>query len=166
MGQVARARANLDPAVIREAIKRMQEAETVFETAVGASENAPPDPGFPDRIRAVAEASLQRGDALVDVSLIPGFTWTPVPDPGPVIRSHELRSGGNRPGPAHMWQSYDMAVERLSIAVQGNAIVLVAHEFREIGWVLNEIADELDPGAPKHEKSSDTGQAPDANGER
>ena len=166
MGQVARARANLDPAVIREAIKRMQEAEAVFQTAVGASDNAPPDPGFPDRIRAVAQASLQRGDALIDASLIPGFTWTPVPDPGPVIRSHELRAGGNRPGPAHMWQSYDMAVERLIIAVQGNDTALVAHEFQEIGWVLNEIADELDPSAPKREKSSDTGQAPDANGER
>ncbi len=36
-----------------------------------------------------------------------------------------------------------MAVERLFIAVQGNVISLVADEFREIGGVLNEIADEL-----------------------
>jgi excisionase family DNA binding protein len=166
MGQVARARANLDPAVIREAIKRMQEAEAVFETAVGASDNAPPDPGFPDRIRAVAQASLERAEALDEASLIPGFTWTPVSDPNPVIRSHELRPGGNRPGPPYMWQSYDMAVERLSIAAQGNVIGFVAAEFREIGWVLNEIADELDPSAPERGESSDAGQAPDADGER
>ena len=38
-----------------------------------------------------------------------------------------------------------MAVERLSIAVQGNVISLVADEFREIGWLLNEIADDLEP---------------------
>ena len=44
-GQVARARANMDPAVIREAIKAMQEAEAVFETAVESSDNAPPTPG-------------------------------------------------------------------------------------------------------------------------
>jgi excisionase family DNA binding protein len=143
-GQVARARANLDPAVIRDAIKRMQEAEAVFDTAVGASENAPPDPGFPRRLRAVADASLKRADALTKASLIPGFRWTPVSAPDPVIRSHELRPGGNRPGPPHKWQSYDMAVERLSIAVQGNVISLVADEFREIGWVLNEIADDLE----------------------
>ncbi len=62
-----------------------------------------------------------------------------------------------------MWQSYDMAVERLSIAAQGNVISFVAAEFREIGWVLNEIAYELDPSAPKREKPSDTGQPPDAN---
>ncbi len=142
-GQVARARANMDPAVIREAIKGMQEAEAVFETAVGTSDTAPPDPGFPQRIRAVAEASLQRAEALSQASLIPGFRWTPVSDPVPVIRSHELRPGGNRPGPPHKWRSYDMAVERLFIAVQGNVISLVADEFREIGGVLNEIADEL-----------------------
>jgi len=119
----------MDPAVIREAIKRMQEAEAVFETTVGASDNAPPDPGFPRRIRAVGEASLQRAEALSEASLIPGFRWTPVSDPHPAIRSHELRPGGNRPGPPHKWQSYDMAVERLSIAAQGNVISLVADEF-------------------------------------
>ena len=165
-GQVARARANMDPAVIREAIKRMQEAEAVFETAVGASDNAPPDPGFPQRIRAVAEASLQRAEALTAASLIPGFRWTPVSDPDPVIRSHELRPGGNRPGPPHKWQTYDMAVERLSIASQGNVISLVADEFREIGWVLNEIANDLEPSAPKREQQSDSGAAPDAHGQR
>ena len=159
-GQVARARANMDPAVIREAIKAMQEAEAVFETAVESSDNAPPDPGFPQRIRAVGKASLQRAEALSEADLIPGFRWTPVSDPGPVIRSHELRPGGNRPGPPHKWQSYDMAVERLSIAVQGNVISLVADEFREIGWVLNDIADDLEPTAPEREEPPDVGEPP------
>jgi excisionase family DNA binding protein len=153
-GQVARARANMDPAVIREAIKAMQEAEAVFDTSVQASDNAPPDPGFPQRIRAVAEASFQRAEALDRASLIPGFRWTPVSDPAPVIRSHELRPGGNRPGPQQKWQSYDMAVERLSIAVQGNVISLVADEFREIAWVLSQIADAL------------LGESPDTRGRR
>ena len=153
----------MDPAVIREAIKAMQEAEAVFDTAVESSDNAPPDPGFPQRIRAVADASLQRAEALTQASLIPGFRWTPVSDPDPVIRSHELRPGGNRPGPPVKWRSYDMAVERLSIAVQGNVISLVADEFREIGWVLNEIADDLEQSAatPGGEEPSDSEAAPD-----
>ena len=142
MGQVARAQ--VEPDRIRAAIKAMQEAEAVFDTAVEASNNAPPDPGFPGRIRAIAHASLQQSEALNEASLIPGFRWTPVSDPHPVIRSHELRPGGNRPGPPGKWQSYDMAVERLSIAAQGNVISLVADEFREIGLVLNEIAEELE----------------------
>jgi hypothetical protein len=122
--------------------------------------------GFPRRIRAVAEASLQQAEALSRASLIPGFRWTPVSDPHPVIRSHELRPGGNRPGPPHKWQSYDMAVERLSIAAQGNVISLVADEFREIGWVLKEIADDLEPSAPKRQEPSDFSAAPDAHGRR
>jgi excisionase family DNA binding protein len=142
LGQVARAK--VEPDRIRAAIKAMQEAEAVFDTAVEASNNAPPDPGFPRRVRAVAQASLQQAEALDKASLIPGFRWTPVSDPQPVIRSHELRPGGNRPGPPHKWRSYDMAVERLSIAAQGNVISLVADEFREIGTVLNEIAEELE----------------------
>ncbi len=146
-GQVARARANMDPAVIREAIQTMQEAEAVFETAVQESDNAPPDPGFPQRLRAIADASLQRGEALERASLIPGFTWTPVSDPVAVIRSHELRPGANRPGPPHDWRHYEMAVERLSIAVQGNVVSLVAIEFQQIGWVLNKIADALEHSA-------------------
>ena len=42
-----------------------------------------------------------------------------------------------------------MTVERLSIAAQGNVISLVADEFREIGLVLNEIADELESARPR-----------------
>ena len=98
--------------------------------------------------------------------MIPGFTWTPVSDPHPVIPSHELRPGGNRPGPSRQWQRYDMAVERLSIAVQGNVIDLVADEFREIGWVLNEIADVLEQSTPNPGEPSDFGAAPDAQGRR
>jgi len=162
-GQVARARANMDPAVIRDAIQTMQEAEAAFETAVEASDDAPPDPGFPQRLRAVADASLQRAEALDQASLIPGFRWTPVSDPDPIVRSHELRPGANRPGPPHDWRHYDMAVERLSIAVQGNVLSLVAIEFRQIGWVLNKIAEALEQNA----RTTDPVQppAPDASTE-
>jgi excisionase family DNA binding protein len=167
-GQVARLRANMDPGVIGDAIKKMQEAEAVFDTAVEASDNAPPDPGFVQRIRAVARASLQRAEALDDANRMPGFRWTPVTDSRPMVPSHELRPGGNRPGPPHKWQSYDMAVERLAIHVQGNVISFVAHEFREIGWVLNEIADALELDAPtvSSDELSDAGAPSGARGRR
>jgi excisionase family DNA binding protein len=155
-GQVARLRANIDPSVIGEAIKKMQEAEAVFDNAVEASDNAPPAPGFSERIRAVAQASLQRAEALDQAGRIPGFRWTPVTDPHPLIRSHELRAGGNRPGPPHLWQSYDMAVERLAIHVQGNVLSLVAHEFREIGRTLDQIAHALEQRTPTGKREKPT----------
>jgi excisionase family DNA binding protein len=154
--------AEVDPSRVRAALKEMQEAEAAFASAVEASNDAPPDPGFPRRIRAVANASLQQAEALSRASSIPGFRWTPMPDPGPVIRSHELRPGANRPGPPHMWQSYDMAVERLSIAAQGNVISLVADEFREIGSVLAQIAEALEPSARRRKATPATSQARDA----
>ncbi len=50
-----------------------------------------------------------------------------------------------------------MAVERLTIHVQGNVLSLVADEFREIGRVLNEIADALEPSAPTAKSEEPTG---------
>lgn len=152
LGEVARARSEIDPSVISDAIRDMQEAEAVFGQAVEASDNAPPDPGFADRIRAIAQASLQRAGALEKASMIPGFRWTPIQDPTAPIRSHELRPGGNRPGPPAAWRQHDMAVERLIIAVQGNVLSLVASEFREIGNTLNQIADALTADSVKTDR--------------
>jgi hypothetical protein len=67
-----------------------------------------------------------------------------------------------------MCQSYDMAVERLAIHVQGNVISFVAHEFREIGWVLNEIADALEQDAQTvdSDEPSDADTPPQTQGRR
>ena len=40
-----------------------------------------------------------------------------------------------------------MAVERLSIAVQGNLVGLIASEYQEISTTLREVADTLDEQA-------------------
>jgi hypothetical protein len=45
-----------------------------------------------------------------------------------------------------------MAVERLTIALQGNLLDLVADEFREIGWALNEIADAVIAESTKNDR--------------
>ena len=55
----------------------------------------------------------------------------PAPERDLSIRSPELR-GTDR-----------MAVERLSIAVQGNLVGLIASEYREISLTLREVADAL-----------------------
>ncbi len=143
-GTVARAQAMMDPAAMREAIMGMQESEGEWDAAVEASNNAPPDPGFAGRIRAVAAASTQRAESLMRADRITGFLWKPQPEAPEILRSHELRRGANRPGPAALWRRFDMTIERLSIAVQGNVFSLVADEFHEIASVLEEIADALD----------------------
>ena len=160
-GQLARK--GVDPEQVRQAVKQIQQSAAIWDTAVEASNNAPPDPGFVRRLRALAEASEQHADALTRAGSVRGFVWTPLPDGYEVLPSHELRRGGNRPGPARLWTQFDMAVERLSIAVQGNLVGLIASEYREIGTTLREVADALDERAQAaaDEELDDAGTATD-----
>jgi excisionase family DNA binding protein len=59
-------RARVDPGQIRQAQDELDEADAMWHEALTASENAPPDPGFAGRVRALAEASRRRGRLCVE----------------------------------------------------------------------------------------------------
>jgi excisionase family DNA binding protein len=139
------AKANVPPEVMRAAIRELQEAGAAWDAALDASENAPPDPGFVDRLRAIAEAAERQRDALDRAQEIPGFTWKPIPDAEDMILSNELRPGANRPGPELLWESFDLTVDRLALAMEGNYASLVYDEYRELAWVLRKIIEFLEP---------------------
>ena len=141
------AKARVPPEVMRAAVKDLQDAGAVWDAALDASENAPPDPGFVGRLRAIAEAAERQRDALDRAQVIPGFTWKPVPDTESMILSNELRPGANRPGPELLWDSLDLTVDRLALAMEGNYASLVYDEYRELAYVLREIIAALEPGA-------------------
>jgi excisionase family DNA binding protein len=143
------AKAKVPPQVMRAAVKDLQEAGAVWDAALDASESAPPDPGFVDRLRAIAEAAERQRDALDRASAIPGFTWKPVPDTEDMILSNELRPGANRPGPELLWDSFDLTVDRLALAMEGNYASLVYDEYMELAIVLREIVEALE--ARKHD---------------
>lgn len=146
----ALARAEVDPEERRAAAMDMQRAAAEWDVAIDASENAPPDPGFARRLRAIAKASEHQAEALGRAQRIPGSGWTPLPESDEMmILSHELRPGGSRPGPTRLWQSFDMTVERLSVAMQGNGLSLVADEYSELALVLTRIAEALEQAAAK-----------------
>ena len=84
--------------------------------------------------------------------MIPGFTWKPVSDTEDMILSSELRPGGNRPGPEHLWDRFDLTVDRLALAMEGNYASLVYDEYRELALVLREIIEALETrGSPATE---------------
>ncbi len=150
----ARARAKIDPEQVRATVQEMQQAAAQWDAAIDASENAPPDPGFVRRLRAISKASERQAKALRRGSEIPGFTWTPLPEAEEMILSHELRPGGSRPGPARLWQFFDMAVERLSVAMQGDDVGFVAQEYEDLADVLARIAAALEGQAEKRDRPS------------
>ncbi len=141
------------------AVKDLQEAGAVWNAALDASENAPPDPGFVARLRAIAEAAERQKEALGRARVIPGFNWKPVPDTENMILSNELRPGANRPGSDHLWDSVDLTVDRLALAMEGNYASLVYEEYMELALVLGEIIRALEPNG-----SSTAGSDPRGDG--
>lgn len=130
-------------AEFQEIVERLNRADALWQSAQEASENAPPDPGFPDRLHAFATACEEEASALGTAASIEGFSWTPSPDQRYMILSHELRPGATRPGPQSLWQRFDRTVQRLGIAMEGQIMHAVALQYRELADVMHEIADLL-----------------------
>jgi excisionase family DNA binding protein len=124
--------------VAQETNKKLQEAQAVWDAALDASYNAPPDPGFVDRLRAIAGAAQRQHEALNVVEGITG-RWRPVRAGEEMVLSHELRRGAKRPGPEELWTSFDRTVERLGVAMEGTSVHLVALEYHELADVLGAI---------------------------
>ena len=133
----------VSPAQFQELVEELDRADSIWMSAQDASDNPPPAPGFPDRVRDLALACEHQANALGRAASIRGFSWTPTPDQRHMILSHELRPGANRPGPPHLWHTFDRAVQRVGIAMEGRIMHAVALAYRDLGEVMHEIADLL-----------------------
>ncbi len=132
-----------EPDELERIIDGIQGADAACRSAQAASENAPPDPGFPHRLRALADAFEEQRFWLVRGAATKGFEWTPIRSGGHMAISHELRAGANRPGRRHLWDQFDLAVERLGFAMKEGPLHGVASAYGEIAGLMNQIADEL-----------------------
>jgi excisionase family DNA binding protein len=132
--------------VAQEANKQLQEAGAVWDAALDASNNAPPDAGFVHRLRVIAAAAERQCDALSSAREIAGFRWRPIRDGAGMVLSHELRPGANRPGPDQLWTEFDRTVERLGFAMEGTSVNLVQIEYLELGKILEAIIEALEAG--------------------
>ena len=126
------------------ALKMLSEADDDLAAARAESENAPPDPDFPHRVRELAHGFMRQSDALSSAANIEGITWNPAPRPArqrPI--SHELRPGGNRPGPPRLWAAFDRAVDEVAIARAGTDMRTLAVQTKALAMRLHDIADAL-----------------------
>jgi excisionase family DNA binding protein len=127
------------------AVELLQHAIAGYENAINASAYAPPSPGYVDRIRAIADSCEHMAATMLNASEAAGVRWRSKTDMAEFL-PYELKRGGNRPGPAEMWEEFDAAFERLSITATGTDIVAVAYVFREVWDALRTVADELESG--------------------
>ena len=93
----------------------VNEARASWSGAMRAHEQAPPDPGFRDRLRSLADAAAEMRNAHVR-ALEAGLAWRPIADSERARPPYELRRGTGRRGPAELWAGFDAAVQRLNQA--------------------------------------------------
>lgn len=129
-----------DPLVV---LEQVRVADQRWKAALEDSDFAPPDPGFPRRVRGIADASEQEA-AVLRLADSVGMGWQSAPGAATMRLSYELRPGGNRPGPPELWQRFDTAVRTLGEAMEGVATSAVARAFGELSAIARELASELD----------------------
>jgi len=126
------------------AAELLQIANRSLNDAFRISAQAPPAPGYLDRVRGIADACEHVAATLQHASRVAGVRWTGRDDFGTDKLPYELRPRGNRPWRAELWERFDTAVETLAITMTGRDTVAVADGFRDMGDALLAVADELE----------------------
>jgi hypothetical protein len=120
----------------------VNEARASWAGAMRAHEQAPPDPGFRDRLRALADAAATMRDAHAHARDA-GLAWRPVADSERARPPYELRPGTGRRGPAELWTRFDAAVQRLNQAGAGDNLGDVVGAYAAVAQAASELADAL-----------------------
>jgi len=128
----------------RVAIEQVQLADRHWTEALEHSTEAPPDAGFAQRLRAIANAAEQEAAALRHADLL-GLAHRPHPGARNMQLSHELRPGArSRRGPRELWERFDAVVADLGAALEGVALSAIARAFAELSEVARELAGEIE----------------------
>ena len=123
-------------------VERMTSAGQNWESALDAHALAPPDAGFPSRLRALASAAAEQAAAF-ELAAQGGLGWRPRTVEGDFRLAPELTPGMTRPGSEELWQSFDQAVAGLATALSGSSLADLAQAFRELSEVAGLLATEL-----------------------
>jgi hypothetical protein len=128
----------------RVAIEQVQLADQIWSEALEESDEAPPDLGFAERVRKIANAAEQEAAALRFADHF-GLAYRPHPGARNMQLSHELRPGArSRRGGSELWERFDRAVADLGEALEGVALSAISRAFAELSEVARELADEIE----------------------
>ncbi|WP_249011255.1 hypothetical protein [Conexibacter sp. DBS9H8] len=136
------------------AMTQLRVAEASWQNALKQHRTAPPDAGYPRRLRELADACEQQQIAY-DYAATQGLGWKPLP-PAKRPAPHELSPESGRPGPPETWQEFDQAIEDLSRAFEGISVAAIARAFGE----LSRIARALSAAVADHGSEQARGRRP------
>ena len=120
----------------------VREAQALWAGAMRAHEQAPHDPGFRDRLRALSQAAEAMRDAHAP-ALHARLAWRPIADSERARPPYELRPGTGRRGPAELWTCFDTAVRQLNQAGAGDNLSDVVDAYAAVAHTARALADAL-----------------------
>ena len=125
-------------------VELMQTAGRGWESALDAHALAPPDGGFPGRLRALSVAAAEQAKAFA-VAAEGGLGWRSRVVEGEFSLAPELARGMNRPGPQELWARFDEAVAGLARALAGSSPAGLEAAFTELAEVAEALAAQEQP---------------------
>jgi hypothetical protein len=131
-------------------MRAVRRASDGWAEAMRAHVLAPPDRGFAQRLRDLADAAATEQVAWEHAHAA-GLLWRPVPGAEHADPPYELRPGTGRRGPAPLWARFDAAVTALNQAITGSSAAVVADAFGEFSDAAGALADAVtqeDAAAP------------------
>ena len=120
----------------------VRQAQSAWAGAMRSHELAPPDAGFRNRLRALAEAADTMRDTHAR-ALEAGLAWRPVEGSERARPPYELRPGTGRRGPDELWERFDAAVERLNHAGAGDSLADLVSAYAALAGAAGALADAL-----------------------
>ena len=120
-------------------MRAVRRASDGWAEAMRAHKLAPPDAGFAQRLRTLADAAVDEQVAWEHAHAA-GLLWRPVPGAENASPPYELRPGTGRRGPAALWERFDAAVARLNRAITGSSAAAVADAFGELAEAAEALA--------------------------
>src|ERR1700761_7897566 len=109
-------------------MRRVRQAGDGWAAAMRAHVMAPPDSGFAQRLRDLADAAAAENVAWEHAHAA-GLMWRPVPGAASASVPYELRPGTVRRVPEEIWRRFDAAVAGLNRAITGSSAADVAYAF-------------------------------------
>jgi hypothetical protein len=127
----------------RERVMRaVRDASAGWAQAMRTHKLAPPDAGFANRLRGLAEAAAREQLAWENAHAA-GLLWRPVPGAETAQPPHELLPGTGRRGPEDLWLRFDAAVADLNQAITGSSAADVAQAFGALADAASDLADAI-----------------------
>lgn len=120
-------------------MRAVRRASDGWAEAMRAHKLAPPDAGFAQRLRNLAEAAATEQVAWEHAHHA-GLMWRPVPGAESASPPYELRPGTGRRGPSDLWERFDQAVATLNRAITGSSAAAVADAFGEFAEAADALA--------------------------